>query len=76
VKFSICWLFSFLPITLILEHAGKIPPPLLLAYGLYLVFALKTHPGAFASVEVDEGGSHDEHKQWAVSRFEQGGFTF
>jgi Ca2+:H+ antiporter len=29
VKFSIYWLLSFIPITLILEHAGKIPPPVI-----------------------------------------------
>jgi len=40
---------------------------LLLAYGLYLVFSLKTHPGAFQSVgEADEGGH--EGKQWALPR--------
>jgi len=40
---------------------------LLLAYGLYLLFSLKTHPGAFASVEGGEG-AHDEGQQWSVSR--------
>ena len=40
---------------------------LLLAYGLYLWFSLRTHPGAFASVE---GGTeaHHEGKQWSVPR--------
>ncbi len=40
---------------------------LLLAYGLYLVFALKTHPSAFASVDT-EGGAHDHGEQWSVAR--------
>lgn len=33
---------------------------LLVAYGLYLLFSLKTHPGSFKSVEVEaaEGGKH------------------
>jgi Ca2+:H+ antiporter len=40
---------------------------LLLAYGLYLVFALKTHPGAFASVDKEEESQHGE-KQWGPPR--------
>jgi Ca2+:H+ antiporter len=40
---------------------------LLLAYGLYLWFSLKTHPGAFASVE-GQTGRHDEGTQWSVAR--------
>jgi Ca2+:H+ antiporter len=40
---------------------------LLLAYGLYLLFSLKTHPGAFASVEGGEE-AHHEGQQWSVSR--------
>ena len=40
---------------------------LLLAYGMYLLFSLKTHPGAFASVEVEsEALTKDE--QWSVPR--------
>ena len=40
---------------------------LLLAYGLYLFFSLKTHPGAFASIEsADEAHSEEEH--WGVPR--------
>jgi len=39
---------------------------LLLAYGLYLVFSLKTHPGAFASVE--GGDAHHEGQQWSLPR--------
>ena len=40
---------------------------LLLAYALYLFFSLKTHPGAFASVEsADEAHSEEEH--WGVPR--------
>jgi Ca2+:H+ antiporter len=38
---------------------------LVTAYALYLWFSLKTHPGAFASVEV-QGESHHEGKQWSV----------
>src|SRR5215472_2718679 len=38
---------------------------LLLAYGLYLVFTLKTHPGAFASVETQEE-AHSEEEHWGV----------
>lgn len=40
---------------------------LLLAYGLYLLFSLKTHPGSFASVEGGAERSH-EGKQWSVLR--------
>jgi Ca2+:H+ antiporter len=40
---------------------------LLLAYGLYLLFSLKTHPKAFESVEGDSGHGH-EGKQWSVGR--------
>ena len=29
MKPSIHWLFIFIPITLILEHAGKVPPPVI-----------------------------------------------
>jgi len=40
---------------------------LLLAYGLYLFFTLKTHPGAFASVESQEE-AHSEEEHWGVPR--------
>src|ERR1044072_7767868 len=40
---------------------------LLIAYGLYLLFSLKTHPHAFASVEGEHGG-HDLEEQWSVTR--------
>lgn len=40
---------------------------LLAAYALYLVFSLKTHPGAFASVE-EAGGEGHEEGQWSVPR--------
>ena len=40
---------------------------LLLAYGLYLWFSLKTHPATFASVEGESAG-HDEGTQWSVAR--------
>jgi len=41
---------------------------LLLVYTLYLVFSLKTHPGAFAAVGADEGGTHHEGESWGVPR--------
>lgn len=40
---------------------------LLLAYGLYILYSLKTHTSAFASSEVDDAGHHHEH-QWSVPR--------
>ena len=40
---------------------------LLLAYGLYLLFSLKTHPKAFASVEGGDEAHHDG-QQWSVGR--------
>lgn len=40
---------------------------LLLAYGLYLLFALKTHPGSFASAD-SESEAHEHSKQWSVAR--------
>jgi Ca2+:H+ antiporter len=39
---------------------------LLVAYGLYILFSLKTHSSAFASVEGDDAGHHEE--QWSVTR--------
>ena len=41
---------------------------LLLAYGLYLVFSLKTHPAAFASVEADGSGAPHEGSHWGMPR--------
>ena len=40
---------------------------LLLAYGLYLLYSLKTHPKSFASVE-GEGSHEHEESQWSVGR--------
>jgi Ca2+:H+ antiporter len=40
---------------------------LLLAYGLYLLFSLKTHPGAFASVDTATGGHH-QGTQWSLGQ--------
>ncbi len=40
---------------------------LLVAYGLYLWFSLKTHPGAFASVETENEAEHEED-HWGVPR--------
>jgi Ca2+:H+ antiporter len=39
---------------------------LLLTYGLYLLFSLKTHRAAFASVGGDEDESHDGGKRWSM----------
>jgi Ca2+:H+ antiporter len=39
---------------------------LLLTYGLYLFFSLKTHRAAFASVGGDEDESHDGGKRWSM----------
>jgi Ca2+:H+ antiporter len=42
---------------------------LLLAYVLYLVFSLKTHPGAFASVAGDDAaGAHADGPAWSAGR--------
>ena len=41
---------------------------LLVVYALYLVFSLKTHPGAFASVGGDEGEGHHHGAPWSVPR--------
>src|ERR1043166_891872 len=38
---------------------------LLFAYGLYLFFSLKTHPGEFASVETEDAEGH-EGEQWPI----------
>src|ERR1043165_683019 len=38
---------------------------LLCAYGLYLFFSLKTHPGEFASVETEDAEGH-EGGQWPI----------
>jgi Ca2+:H+ antiporter len=40
---------------------------LLLAYGLYLLFSLRTHPKAFASVDAG-AGEHHEGPRWSMSR--------
>jgi Ca2+:H+ antiporter len=40
---------------------------LLIAYGLYLVFMLKTHPDAFSSAGHDEG-HQSEGEQWGIPR--------
>lgn len=41
---------------------------LLVAYGLYLVFSLKTHPCSFASVDSEEIAGHDEGEHWGLPR--------
>jgi Ca2+:H+ antiporter len=40
---------------------------LLVAYGLYVLYSLKTHSSAFASLSEEEGG-HDHEEQWGVPR--------
>jgi Ca2+:H+ antiporter len=40
---------------------------LLVAYGLYVLYSLKTHSSAFASIESEDGPDHEE-KQWGVPR--------
>ena len=40
---------------------------LLLAYGLYLLFMLKTHPHFFSSAAVSEE-HHDEGEHWGIPR--------
>lgn len=39
---------------------------LLIAYALYILFSLRTHTSAFASVDSGHGGHHDE--QWSIAR--------
>jgi calcium/proton exchanger cax len=39
---------------------------LLLTYGLYPLFSLKTHPGAFASVAGGDDEPHDDGKPWSM----------
>ena len=39
---------------------------LLIAYGLYILFSLRTHSVAFASVESETESEHEEH--WSVAR--------
>jgi len=39
---------------------------LLIAYGLYILFSLRTHTSSFASVESESHADHEEH--WSVAR--------
>jgi Ca2+:H+ antiporter len=41
---------------------------LLVAYALYLLFSLKTHPGWFASAGPEGGHGHSDEKPWSVGR--------
>jgi Ca2+:H+ antiporter len=41
---------------------------LLLAYGLYILFSLKTHTSAFASLDSEHGDAHHHGEQWSVAR--------
>src|ERR1043165_8705733 len=59
---------SFAPEAFILQERQLnlgIAIVLLFAYGLYLFFSLKTHPGEFASVETEDAESH-EGGQWPI----------
>jgi Ca2+:H+ antiporter len=40
---------------------------LLIAYAFYLLFSLRTHPGAFASIDREEAESHKD-EQWGLLR--------
>jgi Ca2+:H+ antiporter len=40
---------------------------LLIAYALYILFSIKTHAGAFASVDTDDHAAHEGH-QWGLPR--------
>jgi Ca2+:H+ antiporter len=40
---------------------------LLIAYGLYVLFSLKTHRSTFASIESEEASGHEESR-WSVAR--------
>jgi Ca2+:H+ antiporter len=40
---------------------------LLVAYGLYILFSLRTHSSAFASLETEDAGSH-HGERWSVPR--------
>ncbi|HKO63252.1 MAG TPA: calcium/proton exchanger [Pyrinomonadaceae bacterium] len=41
---------------------------LLVAYGLYVLYSLKTHSSAFASVETGDRARHDEEEDWGLPR--------
>ncbi|MCU0394555.1 MAG: calcium/proton exchanger, partial [Chitinophagaceae bacterium] len=41
---------------------------LLVAYVLYLVFMIKTHPDYFKSVDTGGGEAEEQHKPWSVTR--------
>lgn len=41
---------------------------LLAAYGLYLVFSLRTHPHLFKAVSTGSAGGHDHEAAWSVPR--------
>ena len=41
---------------------------LLVAYALYILYSLRTHSSAFASLESDEGAGQHHGEQWSVSR--------
>jgi Ca2+:H+ antiporter len=41
---------------------------LLVAYALYILFSLRTHTSAFASLDNEEGAGHHHGEQWSVAR--------
>ena len=41
---------------------------LLIAYCLYILFSLKTHSSAFASLDTEGEGAHHGHQQWSIPR--------
>lgn len=41
---------------------------LLVAYGLYVLYSLKTHSSAFASVESESGARHHAEEEWGLPR--------
>ena len=41
---------------------------LLIAYALYILFSLKTHSSAFASLDTEQASHHHHGQQWGVAR--------
>ena len=41
---------------------------LLVAYALYILFSLKTHSSAFASLDTEQDGAHHHGPQWSIAR--------
>ena len=49
-----------------LAVVGQSITVVIVAYGLGMLFSLKTHPGTFASVEEGGDESHDASKRWSM----------